>query len=139
MIAEGAIDGQLQRYGFDSSIIDPENITSAIAGFYSFMSEKFRPLKWYRELPLETEIEGRLYKGEADLLLDTEAGYVLIDYKSYPGSKGELLDPGSGHYAGKYAGQLNTYRNMIEDITGKKVIKTLIYYPVSGVIVELKS
>jgi len=125
------------------SIISANEVLISIDKLYVFLKEKFNPIVWLRELPLECEIDGQLYKGEADLVLETNDGYILIDYKSYPGSIDRVLDASSmnsekSNYAGKYNGQLNTYAKMIETVSNKKVIKKLIYYVVQGKIVELK-
>lgn len=123
------------------AIINNEEVLNSIDTLFKYISKTFNPVKWHRELPLECEIEGQLYKGEADLVLETEEGYVLIDYKSYPGSIDKVLDNATSNtvYAGKYAGQLSTYSKMITSITSKKVIKQLIYYTVLGKLVELKT
>jgi hypothetical protein len=93
-------------------------------------------------LALECEINGQLYKGEADLVLETSEGYILFDYKSYLGGMDNVLNISSNgsenpNFAGKYAGQLDTYSKMIEYITDRKVIKTFIYYTILGKLVEI--
>jgi ATP-dependent exoDNAse (exonuclease V) beta subunit len=124
------------------AVIDGNEILSSIDILYNYLIKEFSPIEWHRELPLECEIDGQLYKGEADLVLQTSEGYVLIDYKSYHGDMERVLDAASlntdkSNYVGKYAGQLNTYKKMIEKITNKKVLKKLIYYTVLGKLVEL--
>ena len=125
------------------SIIDAKDVLNSIDKLYDYINKEFKPIQWHRELPIETEIEGQLYKGEVDLLLETNKGFILIDYKSYPGSMERVLDASSknspkSNYAGIYAGQLNTYTKMLEDVTDKKVLKKLIYYTVLGQLVEIE-
>lgn len=126
-----------------SGILNSNEVFKSMGVLFEFLIRTFNPLGWHRELSLECEIDGQLYKGEADLVLETNEGYILIDYKSYPGSMERVLDASSinspkSNYAGKHAAQLWTYQNMIETLTSKKVIKKLIYYVVLGRIVELK-
>ena len=89
------------------------------------------------ELSMEVETANQLAKGEADLVLETEKGLILIDYKSYAGID-DVTNPNCEYYAGKYSGQLDLYAQMLEKtLEPQKVIKKLIYYVVQGKIVEL--
>ncbi|TXB66156.1 AAA family ATPase [Vicingus serpentipes] len=129
------------NYRMDN-IINSKDVASSIDLFYDFICKEFKPKEWYRELSLETEINGQVYKGEVDLLLEVSGGFILIDYKSYPGQIERILDRTSvdnSNYAGKYLGQLNTYEKMIEKLTCKKVLKKLIYYTVLGKMVEFQN
>lgn len=65
-------------------------------------------------------------EGWIDLLLETPAGYVLVDHKSYPGT-----DP-VGHIKDKYIGQMRGYAEAIESNTGRPVVETLIHMPALG-------
>ena len=120
------------------SVINAQEILTSIDKLYNYIEKEFKPQKWHRELSLETEIDGQLYKGEVDLLLETTNGYILIDYKSYPGSIDAVLKAETSNYAGKYAGQLNIYQKMIEDITNKKIVNKLIYYTILGKLIKLE-
>ena len=119
-------------------VINEEEVISSIDNLYTYLSNEFQPMEWFRELPLEIEKDGQLYKGEADLVIEQEDGLVLIDYKSYPGKLEEITNPTSSFYAGKYSGQLSMYAQMLEETMGKPVKQKLIYYIVQGTIVELK-
>ncbi|WP_432396483.1 UvrD-helicase domain-containing protein [Pseudarthrobacter sp. L19] len=70
--------------------------------------------------------DNQLMEGWIDLLLETPAGYVLVDHKSYPGK-----DP-VGHIRDKYIGQMRGYAEAIESITGRPVVETLIHMPALG-------
>ncbi|MBT2554487.1 exodeoxyribonuclease V subunit beta [Arthrobacter sp. ISL-5] len=70
--------------------------------------------------------DNQLMEGWIDLLLETPAGYVLVDHKSYPGN-----DP-VGHIKDKYIGQMRGYAEAIESITGRPVVETLIHMPALG-------
>jgi len=132
-----AIDNIINNHQL-KSVINAEEILESIDKLYDYITEEFQPKKWHRELSLETEIDGQLYKGEADLLLETDEGYILIDYKSYPGSIDRVLNAETNNYAGKYSGQLNIYQKMIENITEKKVVNKFIYYTVLGRLIKLE-
>lgn len=124
-------------------VINADEVIRSVDKLYDYLKQEFKPIQWHRELAVETEMDGQLYKGEVDLLLESADGYILIDYKSYPGSLDRVLDAASyksesSNYAGQYAGQIDAYTKMIENITEKKVVKKFIYYTVLGKLVELK-
>ena len=106
--------------------------------FNTFLNTQYNVTKQYSELAMEMKIGNQLAGGEADLVIETEEGLVLVDYKSYAGID-DVTNPNCEYYAGKYSGQLELYKQMLEQsFTSKKVIKKLIYYVVQGKVVELK-
>ena len=61
-----------------------------------------------------------LIQGVIDLYFETEAGIVLVDYKTdHLNSEEEFIN--------RYRVQLNYYRKALESLTKKKVVKVLIY------------
>ncbi|QDY89063.1 hypothetical protein E7Y32_01625 [Arthrobacter sp. UKPF54-2] len=70
--------------------------------------------------------DNQLMEGWIDLLLETPAGFVLVDHKSYPGK-----DP-VGHIKDKYIGQMRGYAEAIGSITGRPVVEMLIHMPALG-------
>lgn len=106
--------------------------------FNKYLKAHFDGFKQYPEFPMEIEIGNQLARGEADLVLETDEGFILIDYKSYAG-KDDVTNSSCAYFAGKYSGQLDFYATMLENqFPAKKVIKKMIYYIVQGKIVELK-
>ena len=75
--------------------------------------------------------KGQVMQGWIDLLLELPDGYIIIDYKSYPG-------PNPQEWAKKYAPQLEAYKEAVEQATGKPVIDMLIYLPVRGEILKMQ-
>ena len=95
------------------------------------------PVKVYREYPLQLLTpSGQIIRGSCDLVWETNDGCALVDYKSYQGGAENIIAENGEHYAGIYTSQLKTYRDILE-AAGKKVIVTLIYYAVSGIIVKV--
>lgn len=78
---------------------------------------------------------GQLVVGSIDLVYRTKEGCVLIDFKTFPQTM-SALNPASDHYAGLYAGQLDTYQWALES-AGMKILDRLIYYPVTGMLVSV--
>jgi ATP-dependent exoDNAse (exonuclease V) beta subunit len=78
---------------------------------------------------------GTVVNGSIDFVYKTSEGAVLIDFKTFPQVEA-ITNPTSSHFAGYYAGQLNAYATALE-AAGENVIKRYIYYPVSGMVVEI--
>lgn len=82
----------------------------------------------YAEIAVEAETDtGQIINGRIDLLLEVAEGWVLIDHKSNP--------QGADHWeriAEEYAGQLAAYKGAIERATGKPVLESWLFFPVSA-------
>lgn len=87
------------------------------------------------ERPFKHHHNGKVFTGSIDMTVETEKGTVLIDFKSCP-MGGRVLDPHNKHFVGLYGGQLSCYAEALRD-NGEKLIGGYIYYPVSGILVEL--
>lgn len=87
------------------------------------------------EVPLTMQDEnGSIINGTADMVLDLGDRIVLIDHKTFPGSRTQAVEEAIGH-----AGQLGAYRRMLEASTGKPVIACYIHCPVPGIVVPVLS
>ncbi len=64
--------------------------------------------------------------GSIDLLLQTAAGLVVIDHKTFPGSSEQALERSS-----TYLPQLNAYSRLLHD-AGEVVLMQAVHLPVSG-------
>ena len=69
-----------------------------------------------------------------DFVWETSDGCVIVDYKTFPGKKENLLDTKSDYYVGKYKGQLDRYEQALT-AGDKQVVAKLLYYPLVGVVV----
>ena len=94
-------------------------------------------IKTYHERPFRLDHDGQTVVGSIDLVWQTTSGDLLIDFKTCPMGSEAILNTESEHYAGWYAGQLDAYTNALES-AGEKVVKHFIYYPVSGLLVEVE-
>ena len=85
------------------------------------------------ELPFTyQDPEGRVFKGEMDMVWKTKDRSVIVDYKTFSGSAEDALKA----CAGKYASQMKIYRDALA-ATGETVENVLILYPVIGMIVKI--
>ena len=125
-------------YGLAGLFTDMTEITKAWENLKEFLTETYgSPLKIYHERPFRLEKDGQTIVGSIDLVWETENGDILLDFKTCPLGMKAVMDPESEYYAGRYAGQLNAYEDALT-AAGERVIKRLIYYPVSGHLVEVE-
>lgn len=94
------------------------------------------PVTVHHERPFRQLLKnGSIVIGSIDYVYHTSKGVILIDFKTFPQVEA-VTDPTSAHYAGLYAGQLDAYEKALT-AAGEKVLKRFIYYPVSGLLVEI--
>ena len=135
--AEAYIDGLIQSYGMRGILTSPAEIALAWQRLTDWLTEQHgAPVKVFHELTFQHLRDGHVYNGSIDLVWRTPKGDILVDYKTCPMGKTAILDPGSKHYAGNYAGQLGCY-NAALSAAGESVLRRYLFYPVSGLIVEL--
>lgn len=127
----------VDNYGLADAISSPQLICEAWDRLAHALAETFGPAKEVvHERPFSASINGFCVTGSMDLVWVTEGGDVLVDFKSCPLSPDVVLDCADDHYVGLYAGQLDSYAAALE-AAGETVVARLIFYPVSGLLVEL--
>ena len=127
----------IDSYGFSAVLTNKESIARAWTNLSDYLTSTFgAAVKTYHERPFRMDRDGQTIVGSIDLVWQTANGDILIDFKTCPMGLQAILDPESDYYAGKYAGQLDAYTNALV-AAGEKVIKRYIYYPVSGLLVEI--
>lgn len=132
------IKQMIQNHQMEKSLPQVSEIILAWNNLESFLTEKYgAKINTYHELPFKQMFEDQIFTGSIDFAWDTKDGIVLVDYKSYPGNKEDVVNPEHKHYAGMYAGQFECYERALT-AAGKKVIGKIIYYQVLGIGVEIK-
>ena len=100
--------------------------------FREEMTRRFQPKSVLVECPFHySQANGQLVTGFMDLVLETEAGWVVIDHKSYQGGKTEWPDK-----ALTYSGQLAAYAPVLA-ATGRRCVGTWIHFAVGGGLVHI--
>lgn len=131
----------LEGYGiYDADA--PEKVVAAVERFFDWLAEpcNYGPATGLeQEVPFQyTDAKGRVFSGNMDLVWRTANGCVLVDYKTFPGDKADLFNPGSKHWAGSYASQLSVYADALSATPWGKPQARLLYYPVEGVVIKVK-
>ena len=144
-------EGLVQAAGFENQITDIDGVIRAEDRLFDYLEDTYgKPVDILRETPFTLVLdktqaeplglrEGQIVRGEIDLVWMLEDGAcVLVDYKSYPHFDSDLNAPQvREHYAG-YAPQLALYSYALQS-DGYRVTDGLIYYPVQGRIIRIKS
>lgn len=122
----------LQRYGVAGALA-PEAVIVAADSLEQWIKAKWPGAPRHREWPVMMRLEdGSTLKGTADLVLETDGGYVIIDHKAFPGNREQAIAR-----AGEYAGQLRAYADAVCAATGKPVLSMYIHLPVGGMIIPV--
>jgi ATP-dependent helicase/nuclease subunit A len=124
------LDGLLARYGV-SGAVDSGKILDNCDGLYTFIKQ-FNPTRTLSEWPIQMKTGEQVMVGTVDMILDTPAGWIVIDHKSFPGMQSQWPQEAEG-----YAGQLYAYSDALSQATEKSVIGTYIHFIVGGGIIEI--
>jgi ATP-dependent exoDNAse (exonuclease V) beta subunit len=123
----------LDRFDVSGSI-DAAQLPVASDRLTHWVESRWPGATWRREWPLLHRLPGgTVLRGMADLVLEIDSGIVLLDHKSFPGSREQAAE-----CACEYAGQLGAYAAALEAATGKTVLGTYIHLPVSGLVVSIE-
>ena len=135
---EAYYKGLIEGYGLSSYLIDWKAIEDAWINLVNWLTENHgKATHIYHERPFYHLKDGQVFTGSIDLVWQTEVGDIVIDFKTCPMGRDAILDPDSEHYVGWYAGQLGAYTDALE-AAGEDVFKRYIYYPVSGMLCEIR-
>ncbi len=137
LLDKAEVEQLVRSHGMDDVLPNADEIIRAWNNLQTFLKKEYgEPIAAHHERPFRgLQANGCIVKGSIDYVYQTINGTVLIDYKTFPQVE-TVTDPTSKHYAGLYAGQLNAYEEALT-AAGERVLKRLIYYPVSGLLVEI--
>jgi ATP-dependent exoDNAse (exonuclease V) beta subunit len=122
------VGGILDRMGVPGAV-SPELLRGQMEAVCNWLKGRWPNAEVMVEVPITHLLEsGQVLSGRIDLLLKTDTGWVLLDYKS--GSQDSTQWDG---LAATYGGQLAAYSAAIEAVTGLPVADKWLVLPVAGV------
>lgn len=133
------VEGVIARYGLKAALTSPGSIISTWQALTTHLTKTYGRSEGapvLHERPFSLLRDGQHLTGSMDLVWPAEDGNILIDFKTNPMGEKAVLDSSSEHYVGWYAGQLDAYATAME-AAGETVSHRFIFYPVSGLLVEL--
>lgn len=112
--------------------VDPADAVDRARELRAALTTRFAPTKLLVEHPVElVEEDGQVMHGWIDLLLETNAGWVVIDHKASPRPRSEW----SAEVVA-YSGQLAAYSRALR-ASGLKCVGTWVHFAVGGGLVEV--
>lgn len=128
-------------YGFtQKNFPEPSKLIDSWNFLTSKLEEQYgKAVNRIHEMPFRhLDAKGHLVSGYIDFIWEMEDAYIVVDYKTCASDYSQIFKPESEHYAGNHGNQLDCYQCALE-AEGKKSVKArLIYYPVTGFLVEVK-
>lgn len=121
----------LARWDADG-VLSPETLIEAGRRWTEWIDTAFPGAEVVTESPIAWRNDGgQVMEGWIDALIVLPSGeHILVDHKSYPGT-----DP-IGHIRENYLGQLETYSQALESISGRRT-QVLIHLPLLGVVAKV--
>lgn len=121
----------LDGYGA-SAFLDAEAALAGADRLRHWIERRFAPRRILSEYPLAHVLaDARVMRGWIDVLVETDAGWVVIDHKSSPRPRAECRDEALAH-----SGQLAAYQRALE-AAGFRVAGAWIHFPVTAALVEV--
>jgi len=103
-------------------------IVSQAKALHQWIRERWPNARLHAEYPVQCVLPSdQVLNGRADLLIETDKGWVLLDHKS-----SELTADHWDRLAVDYGSQLASYAGAVTLITRREVIESWIYLPVAG-------
>lgn len=116
-----------------ASVVDHKALVRAGDRLWRWVEENHPGAEVRKEWPImRRTAEGSIVAGEADLVLETDDSFTVVDHKTFPGSVEDAKEKARG-----FAGQLFMYADTIQAATGKELKGCYIHFPVSGVMVQV--
>lgn len=93
---------------------------------------KMPKIRLLREAPVFAKLDNQLVSGRIDLLGEDDAGYVIFDHKSFPGSRDTWPSKAIEHGA-----QLALYGQAVTTATGRRCDRFFVHMPIAGVMLQI--
>jgi ATP-dependent exoDNAse (exonuclease V) beta subunit len=124
-----AIDvARILEYMGVPNAVSPADLLNQLDSVRRWLDARWPMAKATVEVPITRILEnGQVLSGRIDLLLRTNDGWILLDHKSGAQNSSQW-----DNLAANYGGQLATYSEAIEAVTGVTVRETWLVLPVTG-------
>jgi ATP-dependent exoDNAse (exonuclease V) beta subunit len=111
-----------------TEFLSSEAVLQQVHAFHSWLEERWPGAKPNAEFAVQSLLEsGQVLNGRIDLLLETTAGWILIDHKS-----SQLAPEHWDQLATEYGAQIDAYGKSVEQASHKNVLENWIFLPVAG-------
>ncbi len=122
--------GILDRWGVHQ--VQVLDVLGACDRLNQYLSQLWPACQLHREVPIFARLGDQLISGRIDLLAEHEAGFAVIDHKSFPGSR----DTWEAR-AGGYGPQLGLYAEALQAADGRPCEALYIHMPIVGALLRV--
>lgn len=140
-IGKETIEALRTDYGFQpKNMPEPEKLIDAWNFLITQLEQTYgKAVRRIHEMPFRhLDADGHYVSGFIDFVWETADAYIVVDYKTCASNYAHIFQPDSEHYAGRHGDQLDCYQRALEAEGKKPVTARLIYYPITGFLVEVK-
>lgn len=129
----------LGRHGMETVVPHPEQVVAVADWLFGWLEREYGPARrvWH-ERPIRMWRDRQELTGSIDLVWEMDHGCVVVDFKSFPGTREAVTKPSDGHFAGHYASQLAAYHEVLA-AAGEQVLDTFVCYVVQGCLVRVQT
>jgi ATP-dependent exoDNAse (exonuclease V) beta subunit len=121
-----------------AGVVGADAFVAAGDALRAWVERKWPCAVWHREIPIDgivaSEHGERRVSGIIDLLLETDAGYVLLDHKSFPAG----AESAWRAQCATFIPQLAAYAWLLEAMGDKPLVACWVHLPVAGGMVEIE-
>jgi ATP-dependent exoDNAse (exonuclease V) beta subunit len=126
-VTESDIAAILSGFGVADCLL-PSAVLRQVEAFHAWLAARWPDAKPYAEIAVQGVLaSGQVMNGRIDLLLKTDAGWILIDHKSSP-----LAPDAWDRLATDYGAQLAAYADAVRAGSGEPVLESWLFLPVAG-------
>ncbi|WP_374576427.1 UvrD-helicase domain-containing protein [Phenylobacterium sp.] len=122
--------GTLDRWGVTE--VEARHVCEASERLAVAIEGRWPGARRLHEAPVHARLGDQLVVGRIDLLIESKAGYAIIDHKSFPGSRDRWADQAVG-----YGAQLDLYAQAVTAATGAACDELFIHMPLVGALLRV--
>ena len=133
-VSEQEVSAIMARWSV-AGAVDASAVLAQGSALREWVQRKWRAGRQYVEVPVEVALpSGQVVRGQIDLLVETKAGWILIDHKADPRGAGQ-----DDRLARTHGPQLGVYADALAQATGQPVIERWLFLPIAGQATRLEA
>lgn len=111
-----------------SAHLSPVDVLRQVSALHEWIASRWPDARPHAEIAVQSILpSGQVLNGRIDLLLETKAGWILIDHKS-----SQLAPDHWDKLATEYGAQMAAYAKAVEQAFGQKIVENWLSLPVAG-------
>lgn len=112
--------------------VTASDVLGACDCLYQHLDKTWPGARIHREAPIFAQLGLQLVSGRIDLLVEDDAGFAIIDHKSFPGSRDQWKARAGGH-----GPQLGLYADALRVATDRPCDRLYIHMPIVGALLRV--